>query len=63
MCHERENPFILQISQNQRKNLIKTLNLTEYHFSLSAGATVTFLAALKFDCVLRISSLKKESCA
>lgn len=45
ITHEKENPFILQISQKQ-KTPIKTLNLTEYHFSVSAGVTVTFLAAL-----------------
>lgn len=52
ITHERENPFILQISQNQ-KDPIKTLNLTEYHFSLSVGVTETSLAALKSDCILK----------
>lgn len=41
-------PFVLQISQSQIKYIIETLNLTEHHFSLSIGATVTYLAALKF---------------
>lgn len=41
-------PFVLQISPSQIKYVIETLNLTEHRFSLSIGATVTYLAALKF---------------
>lgn len=58
LSHEKGNPFILQISQTQIKYVIETLNLKEHCFSLSIGATVTFLAALSLIVFWELVPLK-----